>query len=129
MPLVKGQSGNPGGCSRKVRARTKLREALDAIATDRIPEVWLDRMDPDLVATLPEKITWAQLIALRVILIGATSSKSAEVMAAAGMIAGTQDAILPDPEKLGSPVLTATETQRKEIAAELGVEEPSGPIN
>ncbi len=122
VPIPKGKTGNPGGSSKKQRRKLAFRRALESIADSPVPDVWMARLDPELVETLPPDITWAELVMLRAVLVGATSTKAPEILAAANLIMATQEDRPEPPPKLKPPILESTEEQRKAIAEELGIE-------
>jgi len=123
-----GQSGNPRGGSEKLRRRRRLREALDAILADEIPEELLTRVSPEVRALLPDGVTFAEMQALRLAMIAATG-KPGEVLAATAQILGAQ--AKPDREapqaKPEPPRLPPTEERRRDVAAQLGVDLDSEP--
>ena len=98
-----------------------MRGALDAILEDRVPDAFLEKLDPKILETLPEGITWNEVIALRVVMAAATADRPADVVQAANLILGTQSELVEEPAKLPPPILASTEEQREECARELGV--------
>lgn len=125
-----GQSGNPGGWSANRRAARRLRQALDAILADGVPDWLVERLPPELVADLPPGITFAELIALRLVFAGATAKTPQATLEAARLIIATQAKADPLEPRTATrpPKLPATEERRRAVAEQLGVEldEPAG---
>lgn len=120
---VPGQTGNPGGSSAKRRQARRLREALDTILGDETPGWLLDRLPPELAADCPDGVTFAELVALRLVWTASTATKPSEVLAAAQLIISAQakpDA-LATREVVGTPKLDTTEERRRQVADQLGV--------
>lgn len=119
-----GQSGNPAGASAKRRQARRLREALDTILADEVPD-WLVGTLPDpLRADCPPGMTFAEMVALRLVWAASTANKPATVLAAAQLIVAAQakpDAMAPR-ETVAPPKLETTEERRKAVADQLGVE-------
>jgi hypothetical protein len=122
-PWKPGESGNRRGNSEKRRRATKLREALDTILEGDAPEVLLRGLPAELVAVMPEGVTFAELIAMRVAIVGARSSDTATILAAANLILGAQTKPDPfaKPEPKTPPILPSTEERRQSIADQLGL--------
>lgn len=121
---VPGQSGNPGGASAKRRQARRLREALDTILGDEAPDWLIGRLPPELAADCPPGVTFAELVALRLVWAASTATKPSEVLAAAQLIIAAQakpDA-LATREAAGPPKLDTTEERRRQVADQLGVE-------
>lgn len=124
-----GQSGNPQGASAKRRQARRLREALDVILGDEVPEWLIGRLDPQLAADCPPGVTFAELVALRLVWAAATADKAATVLAAGQLIMGAQakpDAMAAR-EAVGAPKLETTEERRRQVADQLGVELEAPP--
>lgn len=120
-----GHSGNANGYSEGRRQARRLRQALDVILGEELPPAWLvDRLPEDVRAACPPGVTFAELIALRLVWAAATATKPAAVIAAAQLILqaqGKPDAMDPAPAA-GPPVLEASEDRRRDVAAQLGVD-------
>ena len=122
-PWKPGQTGNPDGHSRKRRQAKKLREALDIVLESSVPDELLDTIPDDVRAILPENMTFAEIIALRVAIVAARASNPAEILSAANLIMGAQSK--PDygipPQAIEPPKLESTEERRQAIADQLGL--------
>ncbi len=99
---------------------------------EQVPPEILAQIDPGMLETLPEGMTFAELVALRVTLLAATAKKPEHILGAANMILGFQakpDPTIP-PNKPEPPRLPPTEERRKAVADQLGVtdEKPNGPL-
>lgn len=119
-----GQSGNPGGWSANRRAARRLRTALDTILADQVPDWLTASLPPQLAADLPPGVTFAEMIALRLVWAASTATQPATVIQAAQMILAAQsktDALEPRVAKR-APKLEATEDRRRAVAEQLGVE-------
>ena len=131
-PWKKGQSGNPNGHSKGRRRAKRLREALDTMLAEEVPPEILAQVDPGMLETLPENMTFAELVALRVALLASTAKKPEHILAASNMILGFQQKPdqVPPHERPKPPTLPATEEQRQAVMLELGIsdETPDGPI-
>lgn len=124
-----GQSGNPGGWSANRRAARRLRQALDAVLADGVPDWLLSRLPPELLADCPPGITFAEMIALRLVWEASTASKPQTVLEAARLIVAAQakpDA-LEAREAKRPPKLEATDDRRRSVAEQLGVELEAPP--
>lgn len=119
-----GQSGNPAGHSKGRRRAKRLREALDTILEQDVPEEYLERIDERTRASLPDGVTFSEIIALRLALIAATGSRPGDILAASSLILGAQ--AKPDdqapPKKIGPPRLPSTEERRRAVASQLGLD-------
>lgn len=127
---VPGQSGNPGGASAKRRQARRLRQALDTILADEAPAWLLSRLPPELLADCPPGVTFAELVALRLVWTASTATKPSEVLAAAQLIISAQakpDA-LEQREPTRPPRLESTEARRRAVAEQLGVELEPEPV-
>jgi len=120
-PWIPGQSGNPTGSSAGRRRATRLRQAFDDLLAVPIPEdIELDLPEG---VELPEGTTFAELIALRVIMVAARTPKVGDILAAAAMVLASTakpDMALP-PAVWKTPILPATEERRLAIAEQLGL--------
>ena len=125
-----GQTGNPGGASAKRRQARRLRQALDTILADPVPDWLIGRLPPNLAADCPPGVTFAELVALRLVWTASTASKPTEILAAAQLIIATQakpDA-LEQREPTRPPKLESTEARRRSVASQLGVELEPEPV-
>jgi len=127
-----GQSGNPGGASVKRRQARRLRQALDVILADEAPAWLLGRLPPELAADCPPGVTFAELVALRLVWTAATAHHPQIILAAARMIVDAQ--AKPDTlearEPKRPPTLPSTEERRQAVAEQLGVtleRDPAAP--
>jgi hypothetical protein len=127
-----GQSGNPSGGTAKRRAARRLREALDLVLGDEVPEWLISRLPPELVDDLPTGTSFAELIALRLVWAAATATNPSQVLTAASLIlaaTGKPDTLAAR-EAVGTPKLPTTEERRRSVAEQLGVilePEPPAP--
>jgi hypothetical protein len=124
-----GQSGNPSGGTAKRRAAKRLREALDLVLGDEVPEWLISRLPPELVEDLPPGTSFAELIALRLVWAASTASNPGQVLAAASMIlsaTGRRDE-LATRESVSPPKLETTDERRRAVAAQLGVDLEDAP--
>jgi hypothetical protein len=123
IPWKPGQSGNPDGHSRKRRAQKRLRQALDAMLEQEIPPEMLEQIDERVRAALPDGITFAEIIALRVTWTAATAREPGQILQAASLILGAQ--AKPDqfsqPFKPEPPRLAPSDERRQAVADQLGV--------
>lgn len=119
-----GQSGNPAGASAKRRQARRLRQALDTILADEAPDWLLARLPPELAADCPPGVTFAELVALRLVWAASTATNPSSILSAAQLIIAAQakpDALEQrDPTR--PPRLEATEARRRSVASQLGVE-------
>jgi len=122
-PWKPGETGNPGGYSNGRRVATKLRTALDVILENEVPETLLLELPPDMADLLPPGITFAELIALRVVILAARAPKLEQIIASAALILSAQarpDMMAP-PDERTPPMLPTTEARRLAIAEQLGL--------
>lgn len=125
-----GQSGNPGGWSANRRAARRLREALDTILADQVPDWLMGNLSPELAKDCPPGVTFAEMIALRLVWAASTATKPATVLQAAQLIIAAQskpDALAPHEPKR-APKLESTEARRRAVASQLGVELEAEPV-
>lgn len=125
-PWKPGQTGNPAGHSKGRRTATKLRAALDIIVESAVPDELLRDLPSDVLQSLPDGITFAELIALRVVIVGARAPKLDQILSAANMIlqAQTKPDLNGPPLERHTPILPATEERRLAIARQLGLLKP-----
>lgn len=119
-----GTSGNPRGYSDTRRVAKRVRQALDAILAEQVPDWLVETLPPNLAAELPDGVTFAELVALRLVLAASSTPKPQVLLEVARLIVAAQSKAdaLERPEPTRPPKLVATEDQRRAVAAELGVE-------
>jgi hypothetical protein len=132
IPWKPGQAPNPRGSSAKVRRRKLLRESLDLILGSIPPEALLKHIPEDIRDALPKSFTFADLIAMRVVLVAATANEPRHVLEAGKLILGAQEKGqgVPPAHKPKPPILPSTEDRRRAIAQQLGLDidaENDGP--
>lgn len=125
VPWKPGQSGNPKGYSEGRRKAKRLREALDALLEEGIPPELLDQLDSKTLELLPEGITFAELLALRAVMIGGFSRDHGDVLAAVRSIFAATEKPDPigKPPTREAPVLPTTEERRSAVLEQLGITE------
>lgn len=123
LPWVPGQSGNPKGHSEKRRKAKKLRQAFDELLALPIPDGLALELPAGL--ELPEGTTFAELIALRVIMVAARTPRVGDILSAASMVLAStaKPDITTPPPVWQTPVLPTTEQRRQAIAEQLGLGE------
>jgi hypothetical protein len=123
-PWKRGQTGNAKGSSAKARRRRELREALNLILGSVPPAALFDRMPDDVRELLRDRTTFAEIIALRVVLIAASATKPETILAAGRLILYAQEKRNPNepPRHNKRPRLPSTEKRRQAIAVQLGLE-------
>ncbi len=125
-PWVPGESGNPEGYSKGRRTARKLRTALDVLLESDVPLELLEPLPDQVRDVLPDGVTYAELIALRVVLVGAMAPDVSQILAASNQILNAQlkpDQNAPPVQRL-APVLPSTEERRLDIARQLGLIKP-----
>jgi len=126
-----GQSGNPNGSSEKRRQARRLRQALDMILADEVPPFLAGRLDPQLLECCPPGMTFAELVALRLVWSASTSTDERSLLAAAQLIVTAQkkrDELEP-PEVVAGPDLETTDERRRAVASQLGVDLDEPPAD
>jgi hypothetical protein len=119
-----GQTGNPSGHSKQRRAARRLREALDTVLGEQVPEWLLSRLPPELLEDLPPGISFAELLALRLVWAATTATTPGTIISAAQLVSSMQskaDALAP-PAAHGPPILEPSDERRREVAAQLGID-------
>jgi hypothetical protein len=132
---IRSFSARSRGTTSATWTKRELREALDLVLGSVPPAALLDKLPDDLGELLPDSTTFAEIIALRVVLIAATATKPETILAAGRLILAAQSK--PDPHAghfmPDAPKLPATEERRLAIARQLGLEgdrnEDDPPIN
>ena len=128
-PWKPGETGNPAGYSNGRRTATKLRNALDIMLEQAVPDELLVEMPPEMAALLPDGITFAELIALRVVILASRAPKLEQIISSASLILNAQarpDMMAP-PDERTPPMLPTTEARRLAIAEQLGLVKPKKP--
>lgn len=129
---VPGQSGNPAGSSEARRAARRLRQALDAVLADGVPDWLTARLPPEITNDLPADVTYSEIIAARLVWAATTARDPKLVLEAARLIIAAQakpDA-MEQREAPAPPKLPTTEDRRRAVAEQLGVDlDPPPPAN
>jgi hypothetical protein len=127
-PWKPGETGNPKGHSAGRRKAKKLREALDIILEGDVPDVLLQELPAELLEAIPDDVTFAEIIAMRVAIVGARAQKTDQILSAANLILGAQTKpdLFSKPVDRTPPVLPSTEERRQSIAEQLGLDVGDG---
>lgn len=126
-----GQSGNPAGSSAKSRRRKRIREAMALICEQRVPDVFIERLDLRIQEILPEDITFAEVIALRVTIMATLGDEERVLQATKllnDMIEGVAEG--PDPNTQPRvPKLPTTEEQRQAMLDWISGKDRGEPVH
>jgi hypothetical protein len=122
-PWPPGTTGNPNGYSEGRRKATRLREALDVMLEDEIPELLLDSIPEEMQAIIPPGITYAEFVAMRVLMVATRSDRPETILGASNLLLNATakpDHFAPPPQRT-PPLLPSTEERRAAIASQLGL--------